>query len=98
MVSTLVLSTVGLYTSDSTPPATVNHTLDARLLAVPTQSLRARSKWDKVPGPSVATVAAWAAPATVPRPIAAISSTTMPRRRARPGPVLRVLRRDIAYP
>jgi hypothetical protein len=42
-VSTLVLSMVGAYTSDSTPLATVNHTLDVPLRAVPTQSLRARS-------------------------------------------------------
>jgi hypothetical protein len=41
-VSTLVLSLVGKYTSLSTPPATVNHTFDVRLRAVPTQSLRAR--------------------------------------------------------
>src|SRR5688572_28462394 len=51
MVSTLVLSTVGLYTSDSTPSAIVYQTFDPRPVAVPTQSLRARSKWDSAPGP-----------------------------------------------
>src|SRR2546430_15871002 len=64
IVSTLVLSTVGLYTSDSTPPATVNHTLDALPAAVPTQSLRARSKCDSAPGPSGAGSAANAARGT----------------------------------
>ena len=44
MVCTFVLSTVGLYTSDSTPPATVYQTFEERSTAVPTQSLRARSK------------------------------------------------------
>ncbi len=43
-VCTLVASTVGQYTSDSAPSATVNHTFDCVLRAVPTQSLRARSK------------------------------------------------------
>jgi hypothetical protein len=43
-VSTFVLSIVGSYTSDSTPPATVYQTLEVVLRAVPTQSLRARSK------------------------------------------------------
>src|SRR5262245_59790556 len=59
-VSTFVLSTVGLYTSDSTPPATVYQTFEVRPYAVPRQSLRARSKCDKVPGPSGAGAAAWA--------------------------------------
>jgi hypothetical protein len=40
---TLVLSIVGLYTSDSTPPATVYQTFESRFAAVPRQSLRARS-------------------------------------------------------
>src|SRR2546423_14241358 len=57
MVSTLVLSTVGLYTSDNTPPATVYQTLDVRPADVPRQSLRARSKWDRLPGAPGATVA-----------------------------------------
>jgi len=50
MVCTFVLSTVGLYTSDSTPPATVYQTFEERSTAVPTQSLRARSKCDSAPG------------------------------------------------
>ncbi len=41
---TLVLSIVGLYTSDSTPSATVYQTFEVSLRAVPRQSLRARSK------------------------------------------------------
>ena len=43
-VCTLVASTVGQYVSDNAPSATVNHTLEVVLRAVPTQSLRARSK------------------------------------------------------
>ena len=43
-VCTSVLSIVGSYTSDSTPPATVYQTFDVVLRAVPRQSLRARSK------------------------------------------------------
>src|SRR3954469_16700558 len=53
-VSTLVLSLVGKYTSLKTPSATVNQTLERVLRAVPTQSLRARSKCESAPGPSVA--------------------------------------------
>src|SRR5215207_5117121 len=49
-VSTFVLSIVGAYTSDSTPPATVYQTLDVVFRAVSTQSFRARSKWDSAPG------------------------------------------------
>ncbi len=43
-VLTFVLSIVGSYTSESTPPATVYQTFDVVLRAVPRQSLRARSK------------------------------------------------------
>src|SRR5262245_17327843 len=50
IVDRFVLSTVGLYTSESTPFAIVNQTFDVRLAAVPTQSLRARSKRDSSPG------------------------------------------------
>src|SRR5262249_54127211 len=52
---TFVLSIVGSYTSDSTPSATVNQTFDVALRAVPTQSLRARSKNDGAPGAPGAT-------------------------------------------
>src|SRR5882724_2945432 len=51
-VSTLVVSIVGPYTSDSTPPATVYQTLDEPFRAVPRQSLRAKSKCESCPGPS----------------------------------------------
>ncbi len=47
--STFVVSIVGSYTSDSTPFATVYQTFELRPYAVPTQSLRARSKCDRVP-------------------------------------------------
>ncbi len=40
-VCTLVASRLGLNTSESTPSATVNQTLEVLLRAVPTQSLRA---------------------------------------------------------
>src|SRR5260221_13880919 len=56
-VCTFVLSIAGSYTSESTPPATVYQTLEVVLRAVPTQSLRARSKWDIVPGPPGAVTA-----------------------------------------
>jgi hypothetical protein len=48
--------------SDSTPPATVYQTFDAVPAAVPTQSLRARSKYDIEPGAPGATLPApaWA--------------------------------------
>src|ERR1700730_1143858 len=62
-VCTSVLSIVGSYTSESTPPATVSQTLDVVLRAVPRQSLRARSKYDIVPGPPGAATAG--SPATV---------------------------------
>ena len=45
-----VFSIVGLYTSESTPPATVNHTFDAVPWAVPKQSLRELSRYAWVPG------------------------------------------------
>src|SRR5919197_2061830 len=66
--STLVVSMVGSYTSDSTPPATVNHTFDVVSRAVPTQSLRARSKRETAPGPAGAgaRAALAAAPAASP--------------------------------
>src|ERR1035437_2142076 len=60
IVSTLVVSMVGAYTSDSTPPATVYQILEVVLRAVPRQSLRARSKWLGAPGPSVAAASALA--------------------------------------
>src|SRR3954469_6005313 len=50
IVSTFVVSTLGSYTSDRTPSATVNQTREVVLRAVPTQSLRARSKCDSAPG------------------------------------------------
>src|SRR5215469_1205597 len=56
-VLTSVLSMVGSYTSDSTPPATVYQTLDPVPAAVPRQSFLARSKYDGAPGPPGATVA-----------------------------------------
>src|SRR5262245_49875524 len=51
IVSTLVVSIVGAYTSDRTPPATVYQILDVVFRAVPRQSLRARSKCEREPGP-----------------------------------------------
>src|ERR1039457_4597678 len=56
-VCTSVLSIVGSYTPESTPPATVYQTLDVVWRAVPRQSLRARSKYDIVPGPPGAATA-----------------------------------------
>ena len=43
-VLTLLASIDGLKTSESTPPATVNHTFEVVLRAVPKQSLRATSR------------------------------------------------------
>src|SRR5450631_429201 len=60
IVSTLVVSMVGAYTSESTPPATVYQILEVVFRDVPRQSLRARPKWLVAPGPSVAAVAALA--------------------------------------
>src|SRR5690349_610483 len=82
-VSTLVVSLVGKETSLSTPPATVNQTFDVRLRAVPTQSLRARSKCDSAPGPSLARGGGGAAPALAP-PASSAMSTTAPANRRRP--------------
>ena len=45
-----LFSIVGLYTSESTPPATVNHTFDPVPWAVPKQSLRELSRYAWVPG------------------------------------------------
>src|SRR3954447_16586560 len=59
----------------STPSATVNQTFEPRLRAVPTQSLRARSKCETSPGPSVAPVGG-AACAGAARAAAASSRTT----------------------
>src|SRR5438034_5576190 len=78
-VPTLVLSTVGSYTSDSTPPATVYQTFDVVFCAVPTHSLRPRSKNDIEPGPPGASAAgAAAAPLAGPdiasRPAATVSA------------------------
>src|SRR5829696_2134285 len=79
-VSTLVLSTVGAYTSDSTPPATVYQTFDAEVRAVPTQSLRARSKWDSTPGaPAGGSAAAAGTAATAGTASRAASSVTIAR-------------------
>src|SRR5919197_3750800 len=75
IVSTFVLSTVGLYTSDSTPPATVNHTFERVPVAVPTQSLRARPKCDSEPGPSVAAEAAQAGTEAPPSDVATAETT-----------------------
>src|SRR5215510_12225381 len=83
MVSTLVLSTVGLYTSDSTPPATVNHIFDVLLLAVPTQSLRARSKCDRAPEPSAAPTPACAGDAEPSVAAAATTTITFKRKAVR---------------
>jgi len=60
-VSTSVLSTVGQHTSESTPPATVNHVFEAVPRDVPRQSLRASPKRETAPGPLGAAPAAWAA-------------------------------------
>src|ERR1700742_2178198 len=60
-VLTLVASMLGLNTSESTPPATVNHTLEVVLRAVPKQSLRATSRKDWAPGPPGASPDGWAA-------------------------------------
>src|SRR5438132_1366971 len=57
---------VGLYTSERTPLATVNQTFEVVLRAVPMQSLRARSKCDRAPGPSAAAVPCAAATGTAP--------------------------------
>src|SRR5215467_14620482 len=64
-VLTSVLSMVGSYTTDSTPPATVYQILDPVLAAVPRQSFLARSKYDGAPGAPGATEAAPAASAAV---------------------------------
>ena len=60
--------------SDSTPPATVYQTFDAVPVAVPAQSLRARSKYDIVPGPPGATLSAPAAAVVVAAPALAAAS------------------------
>src|SRR5262245_50971125 len=82
-VSLLVLSFVGKYTSESTPSATVNQTFDRRLRAVPTQSLRARSKCESAPGPSGAgPLGGWApALATAAATPSAIAKVTSIQRR-----------------
>src|SRR6266700_994573 len=56
------------------PPATVNQTFEVSLRAVPTQSLRARSKWDRAPGPSVATGSEAAATGSCPEATVARAS------------------------
>src|SRR6266550_1021924 len=80
IVSTFVVSIVGAYTSDSTPPATVYQILDVVLRAVPRQSFRARSKWLKAPGPPVAgpgaATAAGTATASEPATTAPAARTT----------------------
>src|SRR3954470_2510618 len=74
-----MLSIVGEKTSERTPPATVYQTFDVRLRAVPTQSLRARSKCDiapGAPGASLAAAPAGAADAGVARKPAAPTAAT----------------------
>src|SRR6266700_1800367 len=56
------------------PPATVNQTFEVSLRAVPTQSLRARSKWDRAPGPSAATGSEAAATGSCPEATVARAS------------------------
>src|SRR5213078_1646768 len=78
-VPTLVLSAVGSYTSDRTPPATVYQTFDVLFRAVPTHSLRPRSKNDIEPGPPGASAAGavdapLAGPAVASRPAATVSA------------------------
>src|SRR5215212_11660483 len=58
------------------PSATVNPTFEPQLRAVPTQSLRARSKCETSPGPSAAAPVGGAAAAGVARAAAASSRTT----------------------
>src|ERR1035437_7948050 len=83
-VCTSVLSIVGSYTSESTPPATVNHTLDVVLRAVPRQSLRARSKCDSAPGPSGATLrGVLPAPEATPRTTHVAAANATPASRLR---------------
>src|SRR3954463_15821566 len=77
-VSTLVLSLVGKYTSLKTPSATVNQTLERVLRAVPTQSLRDRSKCESAPGPSVAGAADAVAGGVAPTSAAAAAASRRP--------------------
>src|SRR5271169_2616244 len=87
-VLTFVLSIVGSYTSESTPPATVYQTLDPWAAAVPTQSFLARSKYDGAPGApgavaaAPAVVAAVAAGTATARPamMAALATNVVKRR------------------
>src|SRR5208282_5884321 len=72
-VLTFVLSIVGSYTSESTPPATVYQTLDPWAAAVPTQSFLARSKYDGAPGAPGAVVAVPAVAAAVAAGVATAS-------------------------
>src|ERR1700733_5461010 len=67
-VCTLVASRLGLNTSESTPSATVNQTLEVLSRAVPTQSLRATSRYDWAPGPPGAEPEGWAAGAAIAAP------------------------------
>src|SRR4029079_11863141 len=50
-VASLLFSIVGLYTSDSTPSATVYHAFDPVFAAVPKQSFLAVPMYDWAPGP-----------------------------------------------
>src|SRR5215471_7025601 len=80
IVSSFVVSIVGAYSSDSTPPATVYQIFDVVLRAVPRQSFRARSKWLKAPGPPAAgpgaATAAGTAAASEPTTTAPTARTT----------------------
>jgi hypothetical protein len=85
IVSTFVVSMVGAYTSDRTPPATVYQILDVVLRAVPRQSLRATSKWLSAPGPPVASAAAAGVKATAKlAAVTAMIMTVRTERMARP--------------
>src|SRR5262249_27236217 len=90
IVSTLVVSIVGAYTSDSTPPATVYQIFDVVLRAVPRQSLRARSKWLSAPGPVGVSAAAGRTAARNPATVRAMINDT--RTRMGPAPSARVVR------
>src|SRR6266508_2836143 len=90
IVSTLVLSTVGLYTSDNTPPAMVNHTFERVPVAVPRQSLRARSKCDSEPGPSVAAEAARAGADTPPSDAVTAATTARHAMPSRTGQLIKL--------
>src|SRR6476659_4119107 len=82
IVSTLVVSMVGAYTSERTPPATGDQIFEDVLRAVPRQSLRARSKWLSVPGPPPAGAAEAGGGATAASEPASVAATVNPTSRA----------------